>query len=85
MHRRLAVRVMEMHAGRRLALAGEVRLKTEVVSNPELDDSPDDSELVPEIFGILGFATAVCSYVVLAISSGLQDVGSREAARAPAR
>lgn len=58
---------------RRLALAGEVRLKTEVVSNPELDDSPDDSELVPEIFGILGFAADLGPVFAYAEIEGQQE------------
>jgi len=42
--------------GQRVALAGEVRLRGELLSNPDLDDDTDDDELVPQVAGIIGFA-----------------------------
>lgn len=36
--------------------------------------------LGPEGFGVLGFATAVCSYFALAVTGGLSDIGAREVA-----
>ncbi|HUF46330.1 MAG TPA: oligosaccharide flippase family protein [Vicinamibacterales bacterium] len=41
--------------------------------------------LGPEGFGIIGFAVALCSYLALAVNSGLGEVGGREVARAPER
>src|SRR5204862_4901684 len=41
--------------------------------------------LGPDGFGVIGFAAAICSYLLLAINSGLHDVGTREVARAPER
>jgi len=40
----------------RVAMAGEVRLRGEHFDNADLDDAVDDDELVPELFGIVGFA-----------------------------
>jgi len=42
-------------------------------------------QMGPEGFGIIGFAAAVCGYVSVAISSGFDDLGAREAAREPER
>jgi alginate production protein len=42
--------------GRNLALAGEIRLKSEVFDNEDLDEDGGEREVVPEVFGILGLA-----------------------------
>ncbi len=39
--------------------------------------------LGPEGFGVVGFATAVSSYLLIAASTGLNDIGMREVARRP--
>ncbi len=39
--------------------------------------------LGPEGFGIIGFATAVYSYLALAVTAGFNDIGSREVASRP--
>ncbi len=39
--------------------------------------------LGPEGFGIIGFATAVYSYLALAVTAGFNDIGAREVARRP--
>lgn len=41
--------------------------------------------LGPEGFGIIGFATALCGYLALAVNGGLHEIGTREVARTPAR
>lgn len=40
-------------------------------------------KLGPEGFGIIGFATAVYSYLALAVTAGFNDVGAREVASRP--
>ncbi len=41
--------------------------------------------LGPAGFGIIGFALALCSYPILAVNSGMNDIATREVARAPER
>ena len=41
--------------------------------------------LGPAGFGVLGFASALSGYLLLAVNSGLHDIGTREVARAPDR
>jgi O-antigen/teichoic acid export membrane protein len=41
-------------------------------------------QLGPAAFGIIGFATAICGYLSIAVSAGFNDVGAREIARRPA-
>jgi O-antigen/teichoic acid export membrane protein len=41
--------------------------------------------LGPEGFGIIGFATAVYSYLALAVTAGFNDVGAREVASRPTK
>src|SRR5262249_30232828 len=41
--------------------------------------------LGPDGFGVVGFATAICGYLLIAINSGLHDIGTREVARTPDR
>ncbi len=40
--------------GRRLALGGEIRLRAERLSNPDLDVETRDDDLVPEVFAVVG-------------------------------
>lgn len=39
--------------------------------------------LGPSAFGVLGFATAICGYLALAVSAGVGDAGARAVARHP--
>lgn len=41
--------------------------------------------LGPEGFGIIGFATALCGYLTVAVNVGLGEIGAREVARNPHR